>query len=150
MSAAKLLAAFIGLIVLPLHFSIVAGESAAPEDEFKDDREIRSVENFVPYDEFLKITGKDPNATIMTLAEYRALVELATARNPEKKSTVPPPIEASLMEAKYDGVAGDVSVRFDVQFKFNIAGKGWKRCDLGQLQNLGHVTLDGKPGASRV
>ena len=50
--------------------------AGAEEDEFKNVREIRAVETYVPYDEFLKIAGKDPNATVMTLEEYRGLVEL--------------------------------------------------------------------------
>ncbi len=117
----------------------------APQ-EFKDVREIRAVETYVPYDEFLKIAGKDPNATVMTLEEYRGLVELATARNGPLKATPLPPIESSLIEAQYTGQAGEFSARFDVQFKLSVAGTGWTRCSLGTLQNLGHVTLDGQPG----
>ena len=125
--------------------AVFAGENA-PDDEFKNVREIRAVETYVPYDEFLKVRAIDPNATIMTLREYRDLVELATARNGEKISIAPPAVDAELIEALYTGTAGETSVRFDVQFKFTIAGAGWKRCDLGTLQNLGHVMLDDQPG----
>lgn len=131
--------------VCAVSVAAIAGE-AAPEDEFKHVREIRAVETYVPYDEFLKIRSNDPNATIMSLREYRELVELATARNGEKAVIAPPLVEAELIEALYTGAAGETSVRFDVQFKFTIAGDGWKRCDLGTLQNLGRVMLDEQPG----
>ena len=87
----------------------------AVEDEFKDVREIRTVETYVPYEEFLKIAGKDPNATIMTLEEYRGLVELAAARNGPAKAAPLPPVETSLMEAAYTGRAGVGSSRVDLQ-----------------------------------
>ena len=123
-----------------------SASTAAGEDEFKNAREIRAVETYVPYDEFLKISGKDPNATVMTLEEYRGLVDMATARNAKPKIAPLPPIESSLMEAIYAGQAGEFSARFDVQFKVTVAGKEWTRCNLGAIQNLGHVTLDGQPG----
>ncbi|HLX62897.1 MAG TPA: hypothetical protein VKX17_16595 [Planctomycetota bacterium] len=125
---------------------LIMGAVIAGEDEFKDVREIRTVETYVPYDEFLKIAGKDANATVMTLEEYRGLVELATARNGPAKAGPLPPVETSLMEAAYTGRAGDFSARFDAQFKFAIAGKEWTRCDLGPIQNVSRVTLDGQPG----
>ena len=131
------------LMVIAVSWSAWA---AAGENEFKNAREIRAVETYVPYDEFLKITGKDPNATVMTLEEYRGLVDMATARNAKPKITPLPPIESSLMEAIYAGQAGEFSARFDVQFKLTVAGKEWTRCNLGAIQNLGHVTLDGQPG----
>ncbi len=103
-------------------------------------------ETYVPYDEFLKIAGKDPNAAVMTLQEYRDLVELATARNGAKKAAPLPPLNSSLMEAVYTAQAGELSARFDAAFKLTVAGTGWVRCNLGAIQNLAHVTLDGQPG----
>jgi hypothetical protein len=132
--------------LLALCFQFSAQIALSGEDDVKDAKEIRSVENYVPYDEFLKITGKDPNATLMTLEEYRGLVELATAHNTVKKAAPLPPIESSLVEAIYAGQAGDFSARFDVRFKLTVAGKEWTRVDLGPILNLGHITLDGQPG----
>jgi hypothetical protein len=48
--------------------------SAADPDPGDNLPEIRTREIYVPYAEFLKVASKDPNATLMTLDEYRALV----------------------------------------------------------------------------
>ncbi len=119
---------------------------AAGVEDIKNTKEIRAVENYVPYEEFLKIAGSDPNATVMSLQEYRNLVELATAQNGTRKLAPLPPIESALLEATYSGQAGEFSARFDVRFKLVVAGKEWTRVDLGAITNLGHVTLDGQPG----
>jgi len=109
--------------------------------------ELRTVEVYVPYDEFLKLTGKERDATVMSLEEYRTLVELALARGAAQKETELPPVKCALAEAVYSGVAQDAVVRMDVAFKVAVASQEWVRCDLGPvLPGLGRVTLDKEPG----
>jgi len=108
--------------------------------------EIRHREIYVPYKEFLKIVGKEKNAAVMSLEEYRALVTLATARSLMKKKPDLPPIEHSLAEIVYRGSAGESVARLDATFKLMVAGKKWIRCDLGPvLPGLGRITLDDGP-----
>src|SRR5207302_1508725 len=87
----------------------------------------------------------DPDATVMSLEEYRALAALAARSHPGDSNAVLPPLKCSLAEAVYTGQAGETSIRFDVAFKVIVTGKEWVRCDLGRLQNAGRITLDGQP-----
>ncbi|HYG77336.1 MAG TPA: hypothetical protein VEK08_20185, partial [Planctomycetota bacterium] len=109
--------------------------------------EVRAIETYVPYDEFLKIASRDSDATIMSLDEYRALVALALSR-PESADAQPPlpALKCIPVEVVYTARAGETSVRFDAAFKITVTGKEWVRCDLGALQNAGRLMLDGKPG----
>ncbi|MGD0092000.1 MAG: hypothetical protein ABSE73_18970, partial [Planctomycetota bacterium] len=108
---------------------------------------MRTVEVYVPYEEFLKLTGKESDATVMSLDEYRALVGLAILRGAAKKEAALPPVKCSLAEAVYTGTAQEAVVRFDAAFKVVSAVPEWARCDLGPvLPGLGRVTLDGEPG----
>jgi len=125
-------------VMLFLSGALSAGEDEAPE--------IRVVENFVPYEEFLNVVGKNPSATIMTLEEYRTLVTVAMARSEKKAPAELPPIRAVITEAVYEAVAQENSVRFDVTFKVHVAGKEWVRCPFSIITALGSITLDGKPG----
>jgi len=121
--------------------ALFAWASTAGEDEAP---EIRIVENFVPYEEFLNVVGKNPSATIMTLEEYRALVTVAMGRSEKKAAIELPPIRAQITEVVYEGVAQENAVRFDAKFKVHVAGKEWVRCPLGAISALGSITLEGK------
>lgn len=133
-----------------LAIALVCLASAAPPaaaGEETPQPELRIVETYVPYDEFLKLVGQERDATVMSLEEYRALVELAIARGAARKDAGLPPVTCALSEAVYTGVAQDAVVRFDVAFKVAVAGDEWARCDLGPLlPGLGRVTLGNEPG----
>jgi len=109
--------------------------------------EFRSVENYVPYEEFLKVVSRDPDATLMSLEEYRALVALAAIQSRKSQNTdsVLPPVKSSLAEVVYTASAGENSARFDAAFKVTVTGADWVRCDLGVLLNAGRILLDGQP-----
>ena len=129
------------VLLLLLAVPLMAAEPA-PQDE---QPEIREREIYVPYEEFLKIVAKDPHATVMSLAEYRNLVLLATANRLKKKAALPPQ-RGVVAEVSYAGNADDSSARFDARFKVSVSGDKWVVCDLGQLPaSLGRVTLDDKP-----
>ena len=128
---------FIPFLIFLSHASL----SAEPSPE------IRTVEVYVPYEEFLKLP-KQPDATLMTLEQYRTLVALATkGADLKNKSTELPAIKCALAEAVYMGTAQESVARFDVAFKLTVLGNEWVRCELGALlAGLGQVTLDGEPG----
>jgi hypothetical protein len=113
--------------------------------------ELRLVETYVPYDEFLKLTAGNVDATMMSLDEYRALATLAAvgrASLPAGGHGGPPylpPVSCVLSEAVYTGTARETAVRFDATFKLTVAEDGWARCDLGPVQGAGKITLDDKP-----
>jgi hypothetical protein len=124
--------------------SFVAARACAGEE--KPQPELRTVETYVPFDEFLKIVGSNKDATMMSLEDYRALVGLAIARGAIAKEPSLPPITSALTEAVYTGVAQAAAVRFDVAFKVVLTGPEWVRCDLGPvLPSLGRITLDNEP-----
>ena len=130
------------LCLVPFSAPAFAAAPVAPEAE----PELRTREIYVPYDEFLKLAGKDPNATLMTLEEYRALVALATAQDAARRPVVLPPLKAVLAEAVYRGRASETAVRFDATFEVSVTEDPWVRCDLGPaMPGLGSVTLDGHP-----
>ena len=109
---------------------------------------IRTVEIYVPYEEFLKVADK-PEGTVMSLEEYRALVGASLARTIGIRAAdeMLPKQRCTLSDAQYTGSAREHAVRFDANFKLVVAGSEWVRCDLGPpLPGLGRVTLDGKPG----
>lgn len=134
--------AFIISLFLLLALPLLAAEPAPPVDP---QPEIREREIFVPYEEFLKVVAKDPQATVMTLAEYRTLVLLATA-NRQKKEPELPPVRGVLTEVVYDGQAGETSARFEARYKVSVSGEQWMACELGVLPpSLGQVTLDDQP-----
>ncbi|MCY3023706.1 MAG: discoidin domain-containing protein [Planctomycetota bacterium] len=133
--------------VLPLLSAILAIAAAGFAADEKPQPELRTVETYVPYEEFLAVVGKERDATLMTLEEYRALVGLATANRAMRKEAALPPLKSTLTEAAYTAVAQENAVRFDVAFKLAVTAKEWARCDLGpQLTGLGHITLDKEPG----
>jgi len=132
----------LGLFTLALAaLAVLAAEPEVPAVP-----EIREREIYVPYDELLKVAGKHPQATVITLEEYRNLVELATARRFMKKDVVLPPVQAVLSEVVYEGEARESTARFQATFKVSVTSDKWVSCELGlTLGGLGEITLDNRP-----
>jgi len=129
----------------PFLLILFAGAAAAIAGEAPT--EVRTVETYVPYEEFMKVAARDPEATIMSLEEYRALVALGALKpDPLRTDSTLPAVKCAPSEVVYTAQAREDTARFDAAFKVTVPGKAWVRCDLGVLQNTGRITLDGQPG----
>lgn len=111
------------------------------------DPPVRLREIYVPYPEFQALTESNPHGMVMTLKDYREMV-LRAVENARKEPPPPlPPLEATVIEARYQGAVHEKTARFEGVLKIRVAGEGWVRCDLGApLPGLGSIVVDDAPG----
>src|SRR5262245_26015415 len=108
-------AAVILAIILP---ALCAGVSPAQAPPPVPDR-LREV--YVPYAEFRARLQADPRGVVMSLAEYRALVEKALRASSPAEAPPLPPVDAVVASASYTGEAGGKSARFRAALKVRVA-----------------------------
>jgi len=83
---------------------------------------IRTVEIYVPYEEFLKVADK-PEGTVMSLEEYRALVGASLARTIGIRAAdeMLPKQRCTLSDAQYTGSAREHAARVDHREAFVLS-----------------------------
>ncbi len=129
------------LSFLVLHAGIA---SAQPGDDPRDPVRLREL--YVPYEEFQRLTGENPDGIVLDLEEYRELVHSALERR-EGPPPPLPPLAAAVLEGRYQGTPVGERVRIEGELTVLVTGDEWARCPLGRaLPNLGSITLDDAPG----
>ena len=129
------------LLVLALvPAGLLAEESAAATGPPR----IREI--YVPSSELQARIAREPRGVVMTLDEYRALVLRALPRQGAEPPEIPP-LEASVVAARYEGKLSERAVRLRATLEVRSTRDGWALLDLGRpLEGLGAVLVDGRPG----
>ncbi len=126
-------------------FSLKQGEVWAKDNPQSSEEElVREV--YVPYEELLRLSKKDPSGIVMSLEEYRALLELAKKNTPEPvKAKVLPPVGAIAVESKIHGIVRGATAALTAEIVIEVASDDWVRCAIGpQLPFLSSAKLDGE------
>ncbi|MBI4615389.1 MAG: hypothetical protein HY720_17360, partial [Planctomycetes bacterium] len=104
-------------------------------------------EKYVPEETFLRLQKENPGGVVMSLSEYRALVVSALGNAAAAEEAPLPPVECSVLSARYEGKVHTGTARFTARLVLQAGRDEWVSCDLGSLpENLGTVRVDGEPG----